>query len=119
MFLVHALKTLFSSPVDDGIVIEEQYCVCALQELRKERLVKGLDPSQWMQIVKVTVLKMETSWATWIGIADRKEPIHVDISDMPLSQAADNFLVHLTDWPAGPDESAREHIHRTIPKAKS
>ena len=77
MFHVHALKTLFSSSPDDWIVIAKQHCVCALKELRNERLEKGLDPldpPQWMQIVKVNLLKTETSWATRVAIAGCMDP---------------------------------------------
>ena len=56
--------TFFSSPADDWIVIVKQHCVCALKELRDQRLEQGLDPPQWMQVVKVNLLKTETSWAT-------------------------------------------------------
>ena len=72
-----------------------------------------------MQIVKVNLLKTETSWATRVSIAGRKQAIDLDISAVPPSEAADNFLMHLRDSPAGPDETAREHIHSTIPKAAS
>ena len=119
MFHVHPLKTLFSSPGDDWIVIAKQHCVCALKELRDQRIEQGLDPPQWMQVVKVNLLKTETSWATRVSIAGRKQAIDLDISAVPPSEAADNFLMHLRDSPAGPDETAREHIHRTIPKAAS
>ena len=116
---LHALKTLFPSSPDDWTVIVKQHCVCALKELRNERLEKGLDPSQGMQIVKVNLLKTETSWATRVAIVGRKHTIDLDISDVPLSEAADNFFMHLRNSPAGPDESAKDHIHRTIPKAAS
>ena len=119
LFHVHPLKPMFSSPADDWIVIAKQHCVCALKALRDQRLEKGLDPPQWMQVVKVNLLKTETSWATRVAIAGRKQAIDLDISAVPPSEAADNFLMHLRDSPAGPDETAREHIHRTIPKAAS
>ena len=119
MFHVHALKTLSPSAADDWIVIAKQHRVCALKELRNERLEKGLDPPQWMQIVKVNLLKTETSWATRVGIVGLKQAIDLDISAVPRSEAADKFLMHLRDSPATPDESAREHIHRTIPKPAS
>ena len=119
MFHVHTLKNLFFSPPDDRIVIAKQHCVCALKELRKEKIERGLDPSQWMQVVKVNLLKTETSWATQVSIAGWKQAIGLNISAVPPSEAADNFLVHLRDSPAGPDETAREHIHRTIPIAAS
>ena len=119
MFHVHTRQTVFSSAADDWIVIAKQHCVCALKELRNERLEKGLDPPQWMQVVKVNLLKTETSWATRVSIAGRKQAIDLDISAVPPSEAADNFLMHLRDSPAGPDETAREHIHRTILKAAS
>ena len=61
MFDVYALETLFSSPTDDWIVIAKQQCVWALKELGNECLEKGLDPPQWVQIVKVNLLKTETS----------------------------------------------------------
>ena len=67
--------------------------------------------------MKVNLLKTETSWATRVAIAGRTQAIDLDISAVPPSEAADNFLMHLRDSPAGPDETAREHIHRTIPKA--
>ena len=70
-------------------------------------------------MVKVNLLKTETSWATRVAIAGRKQAIDLDISAVPPSEAANNFLMHLRDSPAGPDETAREHIHRTIPKAAS
>ena len=119
MFHVHPLKTLFSSPTDDWIVIAKRHCLCAPKELRDQRLEHGLDPPQWMQVVKVNLLKTETSWATQVSIASRKQAIDLDISPVPPSQAADNFLMHLRDSPAGPDETAREHIHQTIPKVAS
>ena len=119
MFHVHAVKTLFSSPADDSIVIAKQHCVYALKELRNERFEKGLDPPQWMQIVKVNLLKTETSWGTRVEIIGRKQAMDLDISAVPPSEAADNFLMHLRDSPAGPDQSARDRIHRTIPKAAS
>ena len=119
MFHVHALKTLFHFPADDWIVIAKQHCVCALTELRNERLEKGLDPLQWMQIVKVNLLKTETSWATRLGITGQKQAIDLDISPVPPSEAVDNFLMHLPDSPTGPGETAREHFHRTNPKAAS
>ena len=72
-----------------------------------------------MQIVKVNLLKTETSWAALVGIARRKQAIDLDISAVPPSEAADNFHMHLRDSPAAPEESAREHIQRTIPKAAS
>ena len=93
--------------------------MCALKELRNEHLEKGLDPPQWMQIVNVNLLKTETSWAIRVSIAGRKQAIDLDISAVPPSEAADNFLLHLRDLPAGPDETAREHIQRTIPKGAS
>ena len=119
MFYVHALKMLFPSPADDWDVIAKQHCVCVLKEFQNERVEKGLDPQQWMQIVKVNLLKTETSWATPVGIAGRKQAIDLDISAVPPSEVADNFLMHLLDSPAGPDVSARENIHRTIPNAAS
>ena len=61
----------------------------------------------------------KTSWATRVSITGRKQAIDLDISAVPPSEAADNFLMHLGDSPAGPDETAREHIHRTITKAAS
>ena len=119
MFHVHTLKTLFSSPADNWIVIAKQHCVCALKGLGNERLEKGLDPPQWMQVVKVNMLKTETSWATRVSIAGRKQAIDPDIFAVPPPEAADNFFMHLRDSPAGPDETAREHIHRTIAKGAS
>ena len=116
---VHTRKNLLLSPAEDWIVIAKQHCVCALKEFRNERLEKGLDPPQWMQIVKVHLLKTETSWATRVAIAGRKQAIHLHISVVLPSEAADNFLMHLRDLPARPDESARDQIHRTIPKAAS
>ena len=110
---------MFSSPAYDWIVIAKQHCGCALKALRDKSLEKGLDPPQWMQVVKVNLLKTETSWATRVAIAGRKQTIDLDISAVPPSEAAGNFLMHLRDSPAGPDETAREHIHRTIPKAAS
>ena len=64
-------------------------------------------------------MKTDTSWATRITIAGRKQAIDLDISAVRPSEAADNFLLHLRDSPSGPDRTAREHIHRTIPKAAS
>ena len=110
LFHVHTLKTLFSSRADDCIVIAKQHCVCALKELPNERFEKGFDPPQWMQAVKVNLLKTESSWATRVSIADRKQAIDLEISAVPPSEAADNFLMHLRDSPAGPDDTAREHI---------
>ena len=72
-----------------------------------------------MQVVKVNLLKRETNWATRVAIAGRKQAVDLDIFAVPPSEAADNFLMHLRDSPAGPDETAREHIHRTFPKAAS
>ena len=119
MFYVHPPKTLFLSPADDWIVIAKQHCVCALKELRDQRLEQGLDPPQWMQVVKVNLLKTETSWATRASIAGRKQAIDLDIPVVPPSKAADNFLMHSRHSPARPDETAREHIHQSIPKAAS
>ena len=119
MFRVHALKTLSWSSADDWIVIAKQHCICALQELRNERLEKGLDPPQWMQIVKVNLLRTETTCATRVAIAGCKQAIDLDFPVVPPSEAADNFLMHLRDSPAGPVESARDQIHRTIPKPAS
>ena len=116
---MHPLKTLFSSPAEDWIVIAKQQCVCALKELRDQRLEQGLEPPQWMQAVKVNLLKTETSCATRVSIAGRKQAIDLDISAVPPSEEADKFLMHLRDSPTGPDETARENIHRTIPKAAS
>ena len=110
---------MFSSPADDWIVIAKEHCVCALKALRDQRLEKGLGPPQWMQVVKVNLLKTETSWGTQVAIAGRKQAIDLDISAVPPSEAAGNFLMHLRDSPAGPDKTAREHINRTIPKAAS
>ena len=50
-----------------------------------------------MQIVKVNLLKTETSWATRVSIAGRKQASDLGISAMPLSEEADNFLMHLRD----------------------
>ena len=72
-----------------------------------------------MLIVKVNLLKTEMSWATWVAIARGKQSIDLNISAVPSSKAADNFLMHLRDSPAGPDEYARDHSHLTIPKAAS
>ena len=118
-FMCIFLKPMFSSPADDWIVIAKQHCVCALKELGDQHLEHGLDPPQCMQVVKVNLLKTETSWATRVSIAGRKQAIDLDISAVPPSEAADNFLMHLRDSPAGPEENAREHIHGTIPKASS
>ena len=71
MFHVHTLKTHFLAQADDLIVIAKAHCVCALKELRNERLEKSLDPPQWMQVIKVNLLKTETSWATRVSIAGR------------------------------------------------
>ena len=119
MLKVRGLTNNFLSSADDWIVIAKQHCVCALVELRHERLEKGPDPPQWMQSVKVNLLKTETSWSTRAAIAGRKQAIDLDMFAVPPSEAADNFLLHLRDSPAGPDKSARDHIHRTIPKAAS
>ena len=72
-----------------------------------------------MKVVKVNLLKTETSWSTRVAFAGQKETIDLDIYAVPLSEAADNFLMHLRDSPAGPEESVRDQIHRTIPKAAS
>ena len=90
-------KTVFSSPADNWIVITKQHCLCALKELRNERPAKGLDPPQWMQVVKVNLLKTETSWATRVSIARQKQAIDLNISAVPPSEPADNFLLHLRD----------------------
>ena len=60
-----------------------------------------------------------TSWSTRVAIADWKQAIDLEISAVPPSEAADTFLMHLQDSPAWPEESARDHIHRTIPRAAS
>ena len=99
---------MFSSPADDWIVIAKQHCVCALKALRDQRLEKGLHQPQWMQVLKLNLLKTETSWATRVAIAGQKRAIDLDISAVPPSEAADNFLMHLRDSPAGPDEIATE-----------
>ena len=52
-----------------------------------------------MQIVQVNLLKTETSWSTRVAIAGRKQAIDRDISAVPPSEAADNFLMHLLDSP--------------------
>ena len=104
-------KTVFSSPADDSIVIAKQHCVCALKKLQNEHLEKGLDPPQWMQVVKVNLLKTETSLATRVSIAGQKQAIDLDVSAVPPSEAADNFFMHLQDSPARPDGTARENIH--------
>ena len=70
-------------------------------------------------MVKVNLLKTETSWATRVEIAGRKQAMDLNISTVPPWEAADNFLMHLRDSLAGSDETAREHIHRTIPEAAS
>ena len=70
-----------------------------------------------MQIVVGNLQKTETNWATPGSIAGRKQAIEPDISAVPPLEAADTFLMHLRDSPAGPDETARERIHRTILKA--
>ena len=88
-------------------------------ELQGKSLKQGLDPPQWMKVGKVKLLKTETTCYTRVAIARRKQAIDLGISALPLSEAADNFLVHLRDSPAGPAESARDHIHRTIPKVAS
>ena len=116
---MYALKTLFLSPADNWIVIAKQHCVSALKELQNERLEEGLHPPQWMPIVSVNLLKTETSWATRVSIAGWEQAIDLDISAVPPSEVADNFLMHLRDSPAGPDETAIEHIHRTIPEVAS
>ena len=119
MFHVYVLKSLFSSLADDWIVTAKQHCVSALKELRNECPERGLDTPQWMQIVKVNLLKTETSWATQVSIAGRKQAVDLDISTVPPSEAANKFLMYLRDLRAGPDVTAREHIHQTIPKAAS
>ena len=53
----------------------KQHCVCALKALRDQRLEKGLDPPPWMQVVKVNLLKTETSWATRVAIAGSRPSI--------------------------------------------
>ena len=98
---MHPLKTLFSSPADDWIVIAKQLCVGALKALRDQRLEQGLDPPQQMQVVKVNLLKTETSWSTRVAIAGQKQAIDLDISAVPPSEAADNLLLLLRDSPAG------------------
>ena len=70
-------------------------------------------------MVKVNLLKRETSWATRVAIAGLKQAIDLDPFAVPPLEAADNFLMHLQDSPAGPDETAREHIRRAILKAAS
>ena len=119
MFHVHPLKTLFPSPAHDWIVIAKPHCICALKELRDQRLEQRRNPLQWLQVVKVNLLKPKTSWATRVSIASPNQAIDLDISALPPSEAADNFLMHLRDLRAGPEETAREHIHRTIAKAVS
>ena len=119
MFHLHGLTNLFLSSADNWIVIARHHCVCVLVELRSKRLEKGLDQPHWMPIVKVNLVKTETSWSTQVAIAGWKKAIYLDISAVPPSEAPDNFLMHFRDSPAGPDEFARDHIHRTIPKAVS
>ena len=119
MFHLRGLTNLFLSSADDWIVIAKQHCVCALLELRGEHFQKGLDPPQWMQIVKVHLLKTGTSWSTRVAIAGQKQAMDLDISAVPPSEAADNFLMHLRHSPAGPEESARDQIHRIVPKTAS
>ena len=72
-----------------------------------------------MQIVKVSLLKTETSWAGRVSITGQRQAIDQEISAVRPSEAADTFLMHLRDLLAGPDERATERIHRTIPKAAS
>ena len=74
MFHVHGGTNLFLSSADDWILIAKQHCVCAFVELRSKRLEKTLDPAQWMQVVKVNLLKTETSWSTRVAIAGSKGP---------------------------------------------
>ena len=75
MFHVHALTALLLLLVDDSIVIAKQHCISALVELRNERLEKGFHPPQWMQVVKVNLLKTETSWG-YSGSDRRSEAGH-------------------------------------------
>ena len=44
--------------------------------------------------MKVNLLKTETSWATRASIAGWKQAVDLDISAVPPSEAADNFLMH-------------------------
>ena len=117
MFHVHGLTNLFLSSANEWIA--KQYFVCALVELRDEGLQEGLDTRQCMQTVKVNLLNTQTSWSTQVAIAGRKRAIDLDISALPPSEVAENFLMHLQDSPAAPDKSATDQIHRTIPKAAS
>ena len=109
---MHGFTNIFLSSAADWIVIVKQHCVFALAEVQNEQ-------PQWMQIVNVNLLKKEMSWSPRVAIAGWKQAIDLDISAVPPSEAADNFLMHLRDTPAGPEESARDHIHRTIWKAAS
>ena len=118
-FICTVSRTFFPSSADDWSVIATQHSVCALVELRSDPPEKGLVPPQWMQVVKVNLLKTETSWSIWVGIADWKQGTDLDISAVPPSEAADNFLMHLRDSPAWPEESARDHIPGTIRKVAS
>ena len=119
IFHLQGLTNLFLSSADDWSVIAKQHCVCAIVELQSEGLEKGLDAPQWFQIVKVNLLKTETSWSTRVAIAGRKQAIDLDIFAVRPSKVAGNFLMHLRVSPAGPEASARDRIHRTIQKAAS
>ena len=93
-------------------------CCCLVPDM--EVLAQALTGIKIHQeIIEVNLLKTETSGATRVSIASRKQAIDLDISAVPPSEAADNFLMHLRDSPARPDETARELIHQTIPKPAS
>lgn len=70
-----------------------------------------------MRKIRVNLLDTETSWATRVAIAGRKQAVDLDISAVPPSEAADNFLLHLRNAPREPGESDRDWINRTIPNA--
>ena len=57
-----------------------------------------------MKVLKVNLLKTETSWSTRVSIAGWKQAIDLDISAVPPSEAPDNFPMHLRDSPAGPQQ---------------
>ena len=85
--------------------------------VRNERLEKGLDSPVWMQRVRVNLLNTEMSWSTRVAIADRKQAVDLDISSVPPSEAADNFLMHICEMPRHPNESDLEYIKGVIPSA--
>ena len=54
-----------------------------------------------MKVVKVSLLKKESYRATRVAMVSQKQATDLDISALPPSAAADNFLMHLRGWSGG------------------